>query len=232
MIIWYNTKIIQSYLMSRIGLQKITVWENDSRIELLREFRTLLMEYFEEENKENPDPRVIDERRRKINHILNRAIDVIEETGVTCHFSIPNPNNNNAIIRFNYLEHIFQIKQYHVNPQGLIDAIDRATGVYIDNSEAAFRRTWNPFYWIGFGTDQIARFPFYFVSLFGFSQKRLEATKGGKFIHGSIQAFVLLFFITSLVLTSMTDATYPEQFQFLLYYINPLNHFTASLFTQ
>jgi hypothetical protein len=172
--------------------KKILFWENNDRHKRLLEFRALVLDYFNnskadwmvDERIEKPKAQ---EARVQINRVLDGIHDLILYAGIDPSvLYTPPPAVGGYRQNIDLVNNIFNLHRFQISPNSLLDIVDRAIGIYYNNSGPAFRRTINPFFYLGLVFDAIAGSPFMLLGRAGFNRKKAEESLVGRLIKGSI----------------------------------------------
>lgn len=147
------------------AFDKMTIWEAERRLQVLREFRNLLVQYYNNVSyvsflRVEPNEEAID-ARRQANSIFDAARESIYLSGynVTIDYSDP-PAIGGRHRVIHLLENAFNLTQYEIPPQMLIDQVEQAIGKYERNLRKAMLRTVNPFFWFNQALAAVLGFPF------------------------------------------------------------------------
>ena len=129
---------------------RILVWENRRRLERLVDFRNLVLTYFDhseahwmaEERTEQPDAQ---SARVRINRLMDEVHDIILYSSVrpTIQWSPP-PVIGGYIQNVDLVQNLFNLHQFQISPNHVLDFIDRSIGIYEANARPAFLRTISP----------------------------------------------------------------------------------------
>ena len=194
--------------------KKITIWGNCKRVKLLVEFRSLVVNYFNNlkhsdyglEVHENEKAKQV---RREINMNLDKMYSIIISAGVnpTIYYSPP-PAVGGFAGDIDLIHNIFRLHNFQIAPQGLLDYIERAIGIYENDKINALLRTVNPLFWIGLILDYIASLPFKVIGKIGFNQKKIESSIMGRIIKGVLYLIMVL----AAFLTVLEKIGYLEKF--------------------
>jgi len=196
---------------------KIPIWENKRRLQLLIRYRQLMSTYFDNiehlrmasgiiENKEAKDARV------QVNRILDEVDIVINLAGVSTIIKYtPPPIVGGYIERIDVVLNVFGMHRYHIQPDDLLGFVDRAIGIYENDSPRAWIRTFNPIYWIGYLFDFIAGLPFALLGRIGFDKNRAESSIIGR----AIKAILYLVEVFAALLAILHFLGYLEEFKAL-----------------
>jgi len=199
----------------------IPIWENLRRINLLIEFRNLIVEYFNKveypglldydiEPRENVEVQKI---RSKINSILPEAHSIILASGITPNiYYSPPPAIGGIAGPVDMVNNIFHLHRFKINPRHLIDITERSIGIYEKDKNKALLRTINPFYWIVLIIDFIVSIPFRILGRVGFDQEKLE----GSFIGKIVKGILYLVSVFAAFLTILEKLGYLEWFKSFL----------------
>lgn len=107
----------------------------------------------------------------------------------------PPPAIGGCIQNIDLIDNLFNLQNYDIEVQTLIDIIDRALGIYERDLKNSIIRTLNLFFWLEKSLELISSLPFYLLGSVGFNRLRLETSDIGKlvkFIIKLITIFVLL----------------------------------------
>ena len=187
---------------------KILVWENKRRHNKLIEFRELAVEYF---NNSRPtgwgnSSRIQDdaaiEARFKINLVIDEVHSIILTSGIIPIFSWTAPAAIGSYEReIDLITNIFNLNGLQIDPNCVLDVINRAIGKYESNHKSACWRIVNPFFYLGLVFDAISALPFIAIGKLGFNQKKAETSAIGKLVKGGLYLItVLAAFLTILYL--------------------------------
>lgn len=177
---------------------KILPWENSSRLDRLTEFRALVCEYFNNSRAEwMVDNRIeqqkAEEARVKINRMMDGIHDIILYSGVNPSIRYtPPPVVGGYIQNIDLVKNIFNMHRFHIAPNNLLDFLDRAIGIYENNSRRAFLRAINPFFYLGLAFELVARIPFVLIGRAGFNRQKAEESMAGRLIKGVIYIITAL----------------------------------------
>jgi hypothetical protein len=128
--------------------------ENKARLKLLKEFRDLVIKYFDNSRLNMISGSYIEEQeareaRASLNLIAQRVYKIIRladiNPSVVSTTSIAVSGNANKI---NVILNIFNLGRNDISPNAAIDYIERAIDVYKSNRLYSFFRTINPFFWM------------------------------------------------------------------------------------
>jgi len=176
----------------------IPIWENKRRLQMLNNFRSLVTTYYDHSNYSWMAEGRIEEdeakqARTEINLILHDVHKVIIYSGVpTLVQYTPPPVVGGYIQNLDVIQNMFILHQFQMGENSMIDIIDRSIGIYQSDQSSCFRRTINPFWWIGKFFAWLVSLPFKFLGTIGFSQKKAENSLIGKMFKR------FLYFITAL----------------------------------
>jgi hypothetical protein len=171
---------------------KIPIWENKRRIEVLGKFRELILAYYNNvkyvDRFISSDP-VENEKaaniRVQINLMLNEARNAILLAGVRPNITYTPPPVIGGYVRdIDVVLNVFMLHSYGIRPTGLTDFIEIATGIYQNDAPRAFLRTINPLFWIGRVFDYIASLPFVLLGRIGFDRNKAESSALGRMVKG------------------------------------------------
>jgi hypothetical protein len=104
----------------------------------------------------------------------------------------PSPAVGGYIQNIDLVQNIFNLHRFHIASNNLLDFVDRAIGIYENNSGRAFRRAINPFFYLGLAFDLVARIPFVLIGRAGFNRQKAEESLVGRLIKGAIYIITAL----------------------------------------
>ena len=170
---------------------KILVWENERRLNKLIEFRQLVIEYFNNsrptgwENSSRIEEDAAREARFKINLVRDELHSIILNSGIIPILSWTAPAAIGGYVReIDLIENIFNLNGLQIEPNHVLDCIDRAVGKYDSNRKSAFVRMFNPFFYLGLVLYVISVLPFIAIGKLGFNQYKAERSVIGKLVKG------------------------------------------------
>lgn len=164
---------------------RILIWENRRRLKQLKEFRSLMIRYFNNSRIGFGGGRVEESAAKDAKRDLNRLRDeihsIILNSEMDPSFSWTRPaaaGGNDTEI--DLIENLFNLDQFDIGPSNVLGIIDKTIGQHDSNRKSAFIRTLNPFFYIGVALDTISDLPFIFVGLFGFNRKKIRTSAIGR----------------------------------------------------
>lgn len=196
----------------------IPIWENLRRINLLLEFRNLIVEYFNKvkfpgildydiEPRESVDLQKI---RSKINNMLTETHSIVVASSIApiIYYSPP-PAIGGMSGHIDLINNVFHLHRFEVDTRDVIDIIERSVGIYEKDKNKALCRTINPFYWAVLIIDFIVSIPFKILGRVGFDQERLE----GSFVGKTVKSILYLITVFAAFLTILEKLGYLEWFK-------------------
>ena len=194
---------------------RITVFENQRRAELLRKFAQLIHDYEaatvppqgfgEIDPQETPASMAAREAMNRILHDVDEVMTLAGEPAIVQW--TPPAMTGGFIQNIPLVLNYFQLHRYQIGPQIVLDHVVRAIGIYEADSSRARFRTFNPFFWLGLGLDIVAGWPFALARRTGFNTSKVEDSLPGRLIRlvvWSLGAVVL--FLTFLQLIGFLDS--------------------------
>ncbi len=170
---------------------KILVWENERRLNKLIEFRELAIEYFNNsrpagwENSSRIEEDAAREARFKINIVIDEVHFIILTSGTIPTLSWTAPAAIGSYAReIDLITNIFNLNGFQIEPNHVLDCIDRVIGKYESNYKSAFFRIFNPFFYLGWFLDVVSDLPFIAFGKFGFDQQKMKTSIIGRFVKG------------------------------------------------
>jgi len=198
--------------------KKITIWGNHKRVKLLNEFKGLIITYFNNIEqldwslnvRENEKAK---QMRTEINKNLNKIHSFIVLAGVNPEINyFPPPAVGGVALDIDVVNDIFNLHHFLIDPQQLLDFIDRAIGIYENDRLNSLLRTINPLFWIGLILDYIVSLPFKIIGGIGFDQKKIESSNIGKIVKGILYLIVVF----ASFLTVLEKLGYLEKLRLLI----------------
>ncbi|MGE8723311.1 hypothetical protein ACO2KH_18475 [Leptospira terpstrae] len=201
--------------------KKCNIFQNKSRIKILNEYRADVINYFNnirssfiEDVEENE---ISKKARMKINLVNDQVYYIIYEAQISSVISwTPPPIIGGYVKNIDLVNNIFNLHIYQLNPNHLIDVIDRSIGKYQRDTIPSLFRTINPLFYLFGILNYIMEFPFRFLTEFGFKTEKFENSLIGKIM----KLFVFIFTFAASFLTVFD----------LLGYLEDLKIFIESLF--
>ena len=192
--------------------EKILIWENKRRITRLKEFRLCTIEYFDNSHSQwGVDKRIEEPKARTARSEINRIIDdihkIMTNSGIYPLFIwTPPPVIGGHVRKIDIVQNIFNLQGYDIDPNFILDCVDRSIGVYEQNQSAALIRTLNPFFYIGVLIGWIVELPFLALAKLGLDRGKAESSTLGKFIKGVLYLItVIAALLTTLQLLGYLD---------------------------
>jgi hypothetical protein len=194
----------QLNLASKLGQNSayMLYWECERRLDLLRQFRALVFDYFQ--NIEYPGwasagtpPRMNDisqKARNQINYLLEdaeRSFDILGISRVMVY--TPPPRVGGYAQRVNLIANMFSLWQLQIGPEYVLDLTDKAIGTYERECQRLLRKSFNPFYWAALPIAWLLRLPFKLIGAVGFDATKAEQSRVGKLVKlvVAVAAFVV-----------------------------------------
>jgi hypothetical protein len=183
----------------------MTIFQNLERTRTLVKFKKLTEMYFANLDEgafglEITESVIAKRTRSQLNLMLEKAKRALlaAETYPTA------PNERRKAVyetsgEVDLLENIFSLKQQKVDPQTLVDLVERAIGMYRDDRLSASLRTLNPLYWLSILINYTARLPFFILGSLGLDRDRLEGAALGKFLKGFFRVAVFVALLAGLI---------------------------------
>lgn len=180
---------------------KLIFWQNITRQKKLKEYRAKLEEYFRSIDFDSYDRSILDTpQTRIVRTYLNKQADIVGQyiTEAGCPLKItytPPPAIGGYIQSIDLIDNLFNLQNFDIEVQTLIDIIDQALGIYEGDFTKSIIRTFNPLFWLGRVLEFISSIPFYLLGSIGFSRVRIENSILGKFIKLIIKMITLFVLI-------------------------------------
>ena len=190
---------------------KIPIWENLRRITRLEKFRKLVEIYFSGISYPGYGEIIVSDKANEVRPLINKMaaeassiISASNESTKVIHY--PAPAVGGFVTKIDLIENIFNLEGYDIEPNAVIDCIDKSIGVYEYNKTQSLLRTINPVYWFGRLFTFIATIPFRLLTSAGFQTQKVEHTFLGKFISLLFQIVIVMgAFLTILQILGYND---------------------------
>lgn len=157
-------------------VERIAAIENAKRIDVLANFRTLVVEYFNNSRLEGFVGNRIEQPPAKAARVeINKLLAKVEPIVSAAHvFTVvtwtPAPAVGGYIQHVELVHNIFNLGHFEIPPTQVIDILDQAIGVYENNRQKAQIRLYNPLFYVGLLLDWIAKSPFTIARRAGFDR--------------------------------------------------------------
>lgn len=214
----FKDKKLGRYYDKMRDYRKITIWENRKRIDFLVNFKNLVIDYFKNVKRANWELGLIEnetakQKREKINLVLHKAHSIILTAEVYPYLTyIPPRAVGGYIQKIDLVLDIFHLSNYRINPQEVVDILDKAIGVYENDRHDSLLRTINPLFWIDLILSYIVSFLFRIIGGMGFDQEKIKSPIIGKIIKG----ILYLIIVFASFLTILQKLGYLEKFRLLI----------------
>jgi hypothetical protein len=165
---------------------RIPIWENKRRLELLTKFHGLLLTYYFHSQSTSGIPGRSERAeahaaRYKINVILEECCQIVSSTGVNPIVTVsPPPLFGGSTKQVDVFQNFTTLDDLILQGLSPMDFVQRAIGVYEGDRVRAFIRTVNPFFWISQVFLWFISFPFHIIGIAGFDRKKAEDSLWGK----------------------------------------------------
>ena len=176
---------------------RILVWENKRRLNKLRKFRSLVIRYFNNSRVNLGGGRVEEsvakEARLEINRLKDEIHSIILNSEINPSFSWTRPAAAGGDeTEIDLIEEIFDLDQFDIGPNNVLDYVDRAIEKYDSNRRSAFVRTLNPFFYLGRVLDTISDLPFIVIGILGFNRQKIRASAIGRLVKGILYLIIIV----------------------------------------
>ena len=176
---------------------KILIGENKRRLNKLREFRSLMIRYFNNSRVGFGGGRIEEsaakEARREINRLKDEIHSIILNSGIDPGFSWTPPSAvGGDETKIDLIEDIFNLDQFDIGPNNLLACIDRAIEKYDSSRKSAFVRTFNPFFYLGRVLDAITDLPFIIIGILGFNRQKIKTSAVGRLVKGTLYLIIIV----------------------------------------
>jgi len=167
---------------------KVTVWENRSRLDDLDVFRSQVIDYFNDIHYDGFGEIDVGESAMKVRTNINLVIVkiglIIRASGINPVMEYtPPPMIGGRIMEIDLVSNIFNIHNYRIPPQAIIDVIEKSIGVYQENIIPSLIRTINPLFWLKRMLSFVGAIPFEILESAGFPMQKAKSSFLGKTIR-------------------------------------------------
>lgn len=176
---------------------RILIWENRRRLNRLKEFRSLVIRYFNNSRVGFGGGRVEEsaakEARREINRFREEIHSIILNSGIDPLFSWTPPSAvGGDETKIDLIVNIFNLDQFDIGPNNVLNCIDRAIEKCESSRKSVFVRTLNPFFYLGRVLNTITDLPFIVIGLLGFDRQKMKASIIGKLVKGILYLIIIV----------------------------------------
>ena len=192
--------------------KKIPIWENSRRLNKLYEFRELILKYFDNSRLEwKVDGRIEKDGARAARVSINRSMDELHDiviySGINPSITwTPPPAVGGYRQNIDLIQDIFYLHAFSVEPNNILDVLDRSIGIYESNRVPSILRALNPLFYIGLIFDALVEIPFIFIGKLGLNREKAESSLIGKLVKGALYLItVVAAFLTILQLLDLLD---------------------------
>lgn len=160
------------------NFRDITCWENRRRLGKVIEFRGQVELYMNSltsdsfglyESKESSTIKT------RTNYMIQEVVHMVHSAGVSTYV-------NHDHDRIEIISNIFMLRDLHIPLRHVINALERAIGVYRSDRRNSIIRTFNPLWWVVRILYWFAHIPFRLLGAAGFDATRAEESTLGRVI--------------------------------------------------
>lgn len=164
-------------------------WESKRRLALLRQFRLLASDYFENIEYVSwmaggapPNMNVKAQKARsEINRMMGDVVLSFDLLGIPhVVFYQPPPITGGYAQNLDVILNTFNLYSFDLPTEKVFDCTDAAIGAYERECQKLLRKSFNPFYWLGMLIVWVLRLPFKLFAAAGFDTTSVEASFFGK----------------------------------------------------
>ena len=148
------------------------------------------------------------EARRRINQSVQEVHSTILQSGINPTIKwIPPAAIGGYVEHVDLIHDIFNLDGFsEIEPDHVLDMIDRAIGIYESNAKRARFRIFNPFFYTGLVFDFISDLPFIILGELGFNRQKARTSAVGRLVKGVFYLItVIAAFLTILHLLGLLD---------------------------
>lgn len=124
--------------------------------------------------------------RLKINRTIDETHKIMISSGT------PPPALGGYVRQMDIVQNIFNLQGCDINPNLILDCIDRAIGIYERNHSDAFIRTINPFFYIGRLIELVTEPPFLVLAKLGLDRRKTESSTLGRMVKGILYLITVI----------------------------------------
>lgn len=182
-------------------------------LKTVEDFHGQLESYFEKSHYDGQvDARIEKQEaklaRSEINFTMNQARQAISEAGVKSIYQYTPPSAIGGLVQnVDIVENVFTIGQFQISSQDVLTLTERAIGVYRNDISSAWRRTFNPFWWIMKLLGVFVGIPFILVRAAGFDERRFRDSAIGKLI--ALVLYIIPIVASALIIMDKLDLLEP-----------------------
>jgi hypothetical protein len=164
-------------------------WECKRRLALLRRFRVLAFDYFENVQHTHwmagGAPPLMNDKAKKARHEMNHMMEEVvlsfDLLGVVHVLKWTPPAIVGGYIRnIDIVANVFDLHQLQISSEFVFDTTDRAVGAYERECQRLLHNSFNPLYWLGLLIVWFLRLPFRLLGAAGFDGGKAEHSFWGK----------------------------------------------------
>jgi hypothetical protein len=162
-------------------------WECKRRLALLRRFRVLAFDYFENIQHAHwmagGAPPSMNDKAQKARHEMNHIMgDVVLSFDllVIPHVVFYQPPHGGYAQTLDVIVNAFDLYSFQITPHKVFDCTDRAVGAYESECRRLLRKSFNPLYWLEVLIVWFLQLPFRLLGAAGFDAGKAEHSLWGK----------------------------------------------------
>jgi hypothetical protein len=164
-------------------------WECKRRLALLRRFRVLALDYFDNIKpahwSSGGAPPSMNDKAQKARHDMNKmmgdAVLSFDLLGIPhIIFYQPSRMASGYAQNLDVIVNTFELYSFQIPPQRFFDCADMAIGAYERECQKLLRKSINPLYWLGLLIVWVLHLPFRLLGAAGFDAQKAENSLLGK----------------------------------------------------
>jgi hypothetical protein len=133
--------------------------------------------------------------REKLNNMNGEVGLYVHKAGISASITYTPPPMIGGLVRnIDFFSNLFNLSQFSIAPQLVVDSLDRAIGNYNVYNNRFTKKLINPIYWVG----ELIRVPFHIAHFAGFDENKLEFSLFGKIYK--FTSSILIFIATILTI--------------------------------
>lgn len=176
---------------------EILIWENKRRLDSLKQFRSLVIRYFNNSRVGFGGRRIegdaAREAKSKINLLSEEIHSIMLSAEIDPIFSWTPPTAvGGQAIEIDLIENIFELDQFDIGPSNPLAVIDRAIEKYDSNRKAVLVRTYSPFFYLAWTLDALSDLPFIVIGILGFNRQKIKASAIGMLVKGVLYLIMVV----------------------------------------
>jgi hypothetical protein len=175
---------------NRLKYSQIPIWENKRRIITLALFRDLYLDtvMFPPGNRIPISPRTgqpfkLEERRSEINYRKPAIQEMVALAEIVARRRWPTRRKDLEPVDLDVLDQLWYLETFRVSGRAPIDVVEEAIGVYRDDQQRSWIRTFNPIFWLTRLINGLSDSTFEIVTIFGGDPHKARHSAFGRLVN-------------------------------------------------